>query len=102
MQLQFLSKISKGKRTKKLTMWCSFSEASKLLGYKSRSTLYQLKEKGLLDNYLEEIEGKTYLYMRKRNGKTLAKHIRSNVFDRHGFACNDFDPDKYLESLRGL
>ena len=83
-------------------MWCSFSEASKLLGYKSRSTLYQLKEKGLLDDYLEEIEGKTYLYMRKRNGKTLAKHIRANVFDRHGFMCNNFDPDKYLESLREL
>ena len=31
-------------------MLCTFSEASKLLGYKSRSTLYQLKEKGLIDN----------------------------------------------------
>ena len=36
-------------------MLCTFSEASKLLGYKSRSTLYQLKEKGLLDDYLENI-----------------------------------------------
>ena len=80
-------------------MLCTFSEASKLLGYKSRSTLYQLKEKGLLDDYLEEIEGKTYLYMRKRNGKTLAKHIRSNVFDRHGFACNDFNAETYLKML---
>ena len=80
-------------------MWCSFSEASKLLGYKSRSTLYQLKDKGLLNDYLEEIEGKTYLYMRKRNGKTLAKHIRANVFDRHGFMCNNFDADKYLKNL---
>ena len=102
MQLQYLSKISKGKWTKKLTMWCSFSEASKLLGYKSRSTLYQLKEKGLLDDYLEEIEGKTYLYMRKRNGKTLAKHIRANVFDRHGFACNDFNAETYLKMLSEL
>ena len=80
-------------------MYCSFSEASKLLGYKSRSTLYQLKEKGLLDDYLENIEGKTYLNMRKKKGKTLAKHIRSNVFDRHGFVCNDFNPETYLQSL---
>ena len=80
-------------------MYCTFSEASKLLGYKSRSTLYRLKEKGLLDDYLEEIEGKTYLYMREKKGKTLAKHIRSNIFDRHGFVCNDFNPDTYLQSL---
>ncbi len=81
-------------------MLCSFSEASKLLGYKSRSTLYQLKEKGLLDDYLENIEGKTYLNMRKKKGKTLAKHIRSNVFDRHGFMCHNFDPEAYLDSLK--
>ena len=41
------------------------------MGYKSRSTLYRLKEKGLLDDYLEEIEGKTYLYMLEKKGKTL-------------------------------
>ena len=83
-------------------MLCTFSEASKLLGYKSRSTLYQLKEKGLLDDYLENIEGKTYLNMRKKKGKTLAKHIRSNVFDRHGFACNDFNAETYLKMLSEL
>ena len=83
-------------------MYCTFSEASKLLGYKSRSTLYRLKEKGFLDNYLEKIEGKTYLYMREKKGKTLAKHIRSNVFDRHGFVCNDFNPETYLQSLISL
>ena len=81
-------------------MLCTFSEASKLLGYKSRSTLYQLKEKGLLDDYLEKIECKTYLNMRKKKGKTLAKHIRSNVFDRHGFMCHNFDPEAYLDSLK--
>ena len=81
-------------------MLCTFSEASKLLGYKSRSILYQLKEKGLLDDYLENIEGKTYLNMRKKKGKTLAKHIRSNVFDRHGFMCHNFDPEAYLDSLK--
>ena len=69
------------------------------MGYKSRSTLYRLKGKGLLDDYLEEIEGKTYLYMREKKGKTLAKHIRSNIFDRHGFVCNDFNPETYLKSL---
>ena len=66
---------------------------------RSRRTLYRLKEKGLLDDYLEEIEGKTYLYMREKKGKTLAKHIRSNIFDRHGFVCNDFNPETYLQSL---
>jgi len=83
-------------------MYCTFSEASKLLGYKSRSTLYRLKEKGLLDDYLEVIEGKTYLYMREKKGKTLAKHIRSNIFDSHGFVCNDFNPETYLQSLISL
>ena len=83
-------------------MLCTFSEASKLLGYKSRSTLYQLKEKGLLDDYLENIEGKTYLNMRKKKGKTLAKHIRSNVFDRNGFVCNDFNAETYLKMLSKL
>ena len=78
-------------------MWCSFSEASKLLGYKSRSTLYQLKEKGLLDDYLEEIEGKTYLYMRKRNGKTVVQQLRKHVFT---IALKDFNADKYLEILK--
>jgi len=80
-------------------MYCTFSEASKLLGYKSSSTLYRLKEKSLLDDYLEEIEEKTYLYMREKKRKTLAKHIRSNIFDRHGFVCNDFNPETYLQSL---
>ena len=78
-------------------MLCTFSEASKLLGYKSRSTLYQLKEKGLLDDYLEEIEGKKYLYMRKRNGKTVVQHLRKHVFT---IDLKDFNADEYLESLK--
>ena len=40
--------------------------------------------------------------MRKRNGKTLAKHIRSNVFDRNGFVCNDFNAETYLKMLSKL
>ena len=67
---------------------------------RANNALDQLKDRGILDNYLEVIEGKTYLYMRKRKGKTLAKQIRSNVFDRHGFMCHNFDPEEYLNSLK--
>ena len=40
--------------------------------------------------------------MREKKGKTLAKHIRSNVFDRHGFVCNDFNPETDLHNLMSL
>ncbi|WP_269611094.1 hypothetical protein [Prochlorococcus marinus] len=42
----------------------TFTEASNLLGYKSRSTLYKLKKDGLLDDYLIEIKGRSHLILK--------------------------------------
>jgi len=48
-------------------MLCSITEASKqaskLLGYKSRAQLYRMKEDHWIDDYIQMIDGKTYLLM---------------------------------------
>ena len=75
-------------------MYATISETSKLLGYKTRATIYRLMSQGKLDDYLWNLEWKTYIYMGKRKGKTLAKRIRSLVFDKNGFEIYDFDPEK--------
>ena len=40
--------------------------------------------------------------MGKRKGKTLAKRIRSLVFDKNGFEIYDFDPEKDIELIKKL
>ena len=44
-------------------MYCTFVESSKFLGFKSRSSLYQLKKKGILEPYIEFINEQKYLFM---------------------------------------
>ena len=56
-----------------------------LLGYKARATIYRLMSQEKLDDYIWNLEGKTYIYIGKRKGKTLARRIRSLVFDKNGF-----------------
>ena len=76
---------------------CTFAEAAKILGYKSRSTLYRLKRDGWLDDYIQMIDGKTYLEMDARRGKpTLARHIMGIIDWRCSNTIIDFDPKKYL------
>ena len=41
----------------------TFSETAKLMGYKSRSTLYKLKKDGLLEDYLIEVQGRSCLLL---------------------------------------
>ena len=66
-------------------MLCTVAEASKLLGYNSRSQLYRLLKEQWLDDYQLEIEGKTYLNMRGPEGQpTLAQHIRGITQVRYG------------------
>ena len=60
-------------------MLCTFTEAYKCLGFKSRASIYQLKEKGILDPYIRRINDKKYLYMGAIKGITLAKHIENNL-----------------------
>ena len=83
-------------------MYATISETAKLLGYKTRATIYRLMSQGHLDDYLWELYGKTYIYMGKRKGKTLAKRIRSLVFDKNGFEIYDLDPEKDFELIKQL
>tara|TARA_B100000989_G_scaffold94205_1_gene68465 strand:+ start:96 stop:347 length:252 start_codon:yes stop_codon:yes gene_type:complete len=83
-------------------MYATFSETAKLLGYKTRATIYRLMSQGKLDDYLWNLEGKTYIYMGKRKGKTLARKIKSLVFDKNGFEVYDFDPQKDFELIKQL
>ena len=83
-------------------MYATISETSKLLGYKTRATIYRLMSQGKLDDYLWNLKGKTYIYMGKRKGKTLARRIKSLVFDKNGFRIYDFDPQKDFELIKQL
>ena len=83
-------------------MYATISETAKLLGYKTRATIYRLMSQGKLDDYLWNLEGKTYIYMGKRKGKTLARRIKSLVFDKNGFEAYDFDPQKDFELIKQL
>ncbi len=59
-------------------MYATISETAKLLGYKTRATIYRLMSQGMLDDYLWELNGKTYIYMGKRKRKTLALDLSSS------------------------
>ena len=50
-------------------MLCTFTEAYKCLGFKSRASIYQLKDKGILDPYIRRINDKKYLYMGLIHGR---------------------------------
>ena len=45
---------------------CTFAEASKLLNYRSRSTLYRLKRDGWLSDYIINYAGKDHLDMKPK------------------------------------
>ena len=78
-------------------MLCSITEASEHLGYRSRAQLYRMKQDGWLDDYIQMIDGKTYLEMDARRGKpTLARHIMGIIDWRSSNTIIDFDPKKYL------
>ena len=57
----------------------SFTEASKKLGFKSRSSLYSLKSRGLLDQYLCEIRGVDHLVMKPVGQPKLIDYLSSIV-----------------------
>ena len=78
-------------------MQCTFSEAIKCLGLKSRNTLYRLEEKEVLKPYLSTINGQKYLEMGKVKGKTLAQHIRNNLTSNNWIEVNDYDLNLYVK-----
>ena len=78
-------------------MLCSITEAAHYLGYRSRAQLYRMKGDGWLDDYIQIIDGKTYLIMEGPRGKpTLARHIMGIIDWRCTNTIIDFDPKKYL------
>ena len=81
-------------------MYCTFTEAYKCLGFKSISSIYQLKDKGILKPYLHRIEDKNYLYMGAIKVVTLAKHIQKNLTSNNWIPINDYDLQKYVELSR--
>ena len=44
-------------------MYATISETAKLLGYKTRATIYRLMSQGKLEDSLWNLEGKTYIFM---------------------------------------
>ncbi len=79
-------------------MLCSITEASELLGYRSRAQLYRMKEEHWLDDYIQIIDGKTYLHMEGPRGKpSLARHIMGIIDWRSSNTIIDFDPKQYIQ-----
>ena len=58
---------------------CTFAEASKLLNYKSRSTLYRLKKDGWLSDYIINYAGKDHLDMKHRGKPKLGDYSKSII-----------------------
>ena len=57
-----------------------------------------MKGDGWLDDYIQIIDGKTYLIMEGPRGKpTLARHIMGIIDWRCSNTIIDFDPKKYLK-----
>ena len=78
-------------------MLCTFTEAYKCLGFKSRASIYQLRDKGILEPYLRRINDQKYLFMGAVKGVTLAKHIQNNLTSNNWIPINDYDLEKYIE-----
>ena len=53
----------------------TFVEASKMMGYKSPSTLYKLRKEGQLDDYLVEIQGRWHLVMKPHGKPKLREYL---------------------------
>ena len=78
-------------------MYCTYSEATKCLGFKSRNSIYRLEEKGVLKPYLSTINGQKYLYMKEIKGKTLAQYIRPHLTSNNWIEVNDYDLHLYVK-----
>ena len=83
-------------------MQCTISEATKALGFKSRNSLYQLEQKGVLKPYLSTINGQKHLEMGKVKGKTLAQTVRNNLTSNNWIEVNDYNLHLYVELANSL
>ena len=78
-------------------MHCTFTEATKCLGFKSRNSLYRLEVKGVLKPNLSTINGQKHLYMKEIKGKTLAQYIRPHLTSNNWIEVNDYNLHLYVE-----
>ena len=78
-------------------MLCTFTEAYKCLGCKSRASIYQFKDKGIFEPCIRRINDPKYLFMGAINGVTLAKHVQNNLTSNNWIPINDYDLEKYIE-----
>ena len=62
----------------------TFSQAAKMMGYKSRSTLYRLKRDGFLSDYLIEVNGRDQLLLAPHGLPELPEYLSSVVQWRAG------------------
>ena len=62
----------------------TFLEASQILGYRSRSTLYSLNRNGLLYDYLVNIQGRDHLYLKPTGKPRLEDYVLMVVQWRQG------------------
>ena len=53
----------------------TITEASRILGYKSRSQIYRMLKDGWLDDYVSEIEGTKYLNLKPSGKPPLGEHM---------------------------
>ena len=56
-----------------------------------------MKDLGVLDEYLEAVQGKLYPNMKPTGKLSLAQHIMHNTQWRGLQTIIDFDPDVYIE-----
>ena len=53
----------------------TFVEASKMMGYKSPSTLYKLRKEGQLNDYVVDIQGRAHLVMKPAGKPKLKDYL---------------------------
>ena len=53
----------------------TITEASRILGYRSRSTIYKMLNDGWLKDYVQEIEGTKYLDLKPVGRQHLVEHM---------------------------
>jgi len=54
---------------------CTITEAAKICGYKSRSTIYKMLNDGWLKDYVMEIKGTKYLDLKPAGRQHLVEHM---------------------------
>ena len=69
----------------------TFSETARLMGYKTRSVLYRLKQDGYLSDYLIEVNGRDQLLLTPHGKPKLKDYLGSVIqWKANGVISNHF------------